>query len=190
MYRLSELYAYPLKELPKAWKGQYHNPKNEKLATISFKALFDRDFYCWHWRVGCCGINNDLAIMNNSPLMTDIMSRRKTMTLLEGYVVNGQHREFLLYMLVDGIYTPWVISMRPVSPPQNDRMHNMQKGQEGVHKDVERFFGCLQVRFGIMRKEIFEWSDESTIDISNVCVMMHNMIVELTKREELHDEGI
>lgn len=87
--------------------------------------------------------------------MTDIMSQRKTMSLTEVYVVNGQHRDWLLYMLVDGIYSPWAIFVRPVQAPQNDKMYNMLKAQEGVRKDVEPFFGFLQGHFGILRKDVF-----------------------------------
>jgi len=61
----------------------------------------------------------------------------------------------------------------------------MTQRQEGIRKDVERFFGCLQGRFHILRHERFEWSDEEVIRISQVCVIPHNMILDMDRRGEL-----
>ena len=64
----------------------------------------------------------------------------------------------------------------------------MTKRQEGVRKDVERFFGCLQGRFKIMRQERHEWSDSQLVFISQVFVILHNMLVKMAYTGELADE--
>lgn len=64
----------------------------------------------------------------------------------------------------------------------------MTKRQEAVRKDIERFFGCLQGRFKIMRYERHEWSDEELILISQVCGILHNMISKMNRDGELGDE--
>lgn len=176
------------KNCPKALKGQYHNPKDGKLATISCEALVDRNLYCWHWFSGRCGTNNDITVLDNSPLINDILAGNRTMTLPEGYLVNGARRSGLLYMLGDGIYPDWAIFVLPNHAPLNDREVHMTKRQEAVRKDVERFFGCLQGRFRIIRQERHEWSDTQLILISQVCVILHNMIVKMSLRGELSEE--
>ena len=64
----------------------------------------------------------------------------------------------------------------------------IQKTQESVCKDIERFFGVLQGQFRILRHELHEWSDELIVLISQVCVILHNMIVDVLERGELKFE--
>lgn len=176
------------KNCPKEFKGQYHNPKSGKLATISCEALVDTELYCWHWFAGRAGTNNDITVMDNSPLFNDILGGERRMTLPEGYVLNGQCRKWLLYMLGDGIYPEWAILVLPIHSPLNQRYSYMTKCQEGRRKDVERFFGCLQGRFKILRQERHEWSDADIILISDVCVIIHNMIVKISMTESQSSE--
>lgn len=176
------------KNCPKALKGQNHNPKDGKLATLSCEALVGHDLYCWHWFPGRCGTNNDITVVDNSPLIIDIISGRRTMTLPEGYNINGVFRHWLLYVLGDGIYPDWAIFVKPNSAPLTDQQQHITKRQEAVRKDVERFFGCLQGRFKILRYERHEWSDEEIILISQVCVILHNMITKMSLQGELDEE--
>lgn len=70
----------------------------------------------------------------------------------------------------------------------------MDKRQEAVRNDVERFFGCLQGRFKIMRQERCEWSDTQLTLISQVYVILYNIIVKMAVSgelsEELYEDGI
>ena len=91
-------------------------------------------------------------------------------------------------MLADGIYPDWAIFVLPNHAPLNDREQHMTKRQKAVRKDVERFFGCLQVLFKILLQERHEWSDSKLILISQVCIIFHNMIVKMVWNEELSDE--
>ena len=178
------------KNCPKAKKGQYYNPKSGKLATLSCEALVDCDLYCWHWFAGRPGTNNDITVLDNSPLFNDILTGRRRMNLPEGYVINNIRRSWLLYMLGDGIYPPWSIIVLPIRAPTNERQGCMTLRQEGRRKDVERFFGCLQGRFKILKQERHEWSDSAIILTSEVCVILHNQIVRMSRDEELGLEGI
>ena len=87
----------------KSLKGQYHIPKDGKLATVSCEALFDRPLFCWHWFSGRFGTKNDIIVLDNSPRISDIISGNWRTTLPEGYVFNNVRRSWLLYMLGDGI---------------------------------------------------------------------------------------
>lgn len=125
------------KNCPRSLKGQYHNPKDGKLATISCEAMCDRNLYCWHWYAGRCGTNNDITVLDNSPLINDILSSRRRMSIPGGYSVNGVMRSWLLYILVDGIYPDWAIFVGPNHAPLNDKERHMTKRQEAVRKNIE-----------------------------------------------------
>eukprot|EP00171_Calliarthron_tuberculosum_P021667 IDg21667t1 len=56
------------KNCPKALKGQLHNPKSGKLATLQVEAVCDSNLYCWNVFGGRPGTNNDLTVCENSPL--------------------------------------------------------------------------------------------------------------------------
>eukprot|EP00170_Pyropia_yezoensis_P001759 contig_7532_g1763 len=77
------------KNCPRALKGQYHNPKDGKLAVISCEAVADGDLYCWHWFAGRPGTNNDLTVASFSPLSSDILSGRRRVHLPGGYQLGG-----------------------------------------------------------------------------------------------------
>ena len=167
------------KNCPLAFKGQYHNPKDGKLATISCEALCDSSLYCWHWFAGRCGKNNAVTVLKHSPLFVDMFNGQRRMELPEGYKLIGVTRNWLLYMLSDGIYPPWCIFAKPNHTPITEKYTLYTRLQKSVRKDIERFFGVLQGRFRILRHELHEWSDELIILISQVCVVLHNMIVDM-----------
>ena len=66
----------------------------------------------------------------------------------------------------------------------------MTKRQEATKKDVEKFFGCLQCRFRILRQERHEWSDALVILISEGCVILHNLIVRMYLAGEVEDTAV
>lgn len=69
-----------------ALKRQYHNPKAGKLATISCEALVETNLYYWHWFCGRAGTNNEIAVLDNSPLFHDILGDDRRMTHPEGFL--------------------------------------------------------------------------------------------------------
>jgi hypothetical protein len=176
------------KQCPFELKGQYKNPHAGKLATITCEGVCDHNLYCWSWYAGRAGTNNDLTVISSSPLFNRIMSGKKLMKLPEGFELNGMRHDWYLYFLCDGIYPNWEILVGPNHSPLTCEESHMTMRQESVRKDVERFFGCLQGRFKILRRESFEWSLSFLIEISEVCVIIHNMLVELRMMGELEDE--
>ena len=176
------------KNCPKSWKGQYHNPRHGKLAGIYVEAMCDSDLYCWHLHVGPPGTNNDLKVAENSPLFISILNGSRAMKLPEGYMLNGIVRDWHLYYLVDGIYPPWSIFLKPIHAPINLQQQVMTAMYESRRKDVERLFGVLQGRFRILTSNFNEWSDTEVIHIVETCTILHNMLVRLVLGNELSDE--
>lgn len=162
------------KNCPRAFKGQYHNPKDGKLAVLSCQALVDGDLYCWDRFAGRPGTNNDITVASHSPLFSEILCGRRCIHLPGGYVLNGIRRSWPLYILGDSIYPRWAIFFLPGSGATSEKEIHAKKCQEAIRKDVERFFGCLQGRFRILRQDREEWSDELILLDADVCIILHN----------------
>ncbi|TVU31832.1 hypothetical protein EJB05_23533, partial [Eragrostis curvula] len=74
--------------------------------------------------------------------------------------------DYMGYYLADGIYPAWSTFVKTISKPQ------------GARKDVERAFGVLQSRFAIVRGPARFWDQNTLWQIITACVIMHNMIIE------------
>jgi hypothetical protein len=84
--------------------------------------------------------------------------------------------------LADGIYPEWSAFVKTVSHPIDRKKQYFAKVQESARKDIERAFGVLQARWGVIRELAYGWDREHLFDIMTTCIIMHNMIVE--DREE------
>ena len=173
------------KNCPKALKGQYYNPKDGRIAVISVEAWCDRDLYVWHWFSGRCGTNNDITVLDASPLFNDILSGAWKPDF-EWTV--GEESLTIPYFLVDGIYPKWAIFAKPLSVPVNEKEARYTKCQEAVRKDIERCFGVLQARFHALRGERKEWRKSDIVLMGQACVILHNMIIDMGKRGLLASE--
>ena len=177
------------KNCPVSEKGQHLNKKDGKLASIQCEAWCDHDLYCWAWNAGRVGTNNDITVLYRSPLFQDILNGTFSLKKRNGYkILRNGVRRFLFYFLVDGIYPDWPIFLKPIHQPINRDEKKFSKLQEGIRKDIERLFGVLQTRFEILRREFKTWDKELIISVTNVCVILNNMIVRMHQKGELLDE--
>ena len=78
----------------------------EKKPTIVLEAVADCNLWIWHAFFGMPGSCNDLNVLDNSPLVSEIFAGRFPPPV--GYVVNGKER-VRGYYLADGIYPKWSI---------------------------------------------------------------------------------
>ena len=107
------------------------------------------------------------------------------MELPEWYNFNSVSRTWLLYMFSDSIYPPRCIFAKPNHAPIAEKYALYTRIREFVRKEIERFLDVLQGCFREIRYDLHEWSDELIILISQVCVLFHNMIVDMWTRGEL-----
>ncbi|GJZ19127.1 ALP1-like protein [Tanacetum coccineum] len=94
------------------------------------------------------GANNDINVLDNSSLSDDLLD---DIALTALYVVNGIGFENGYY-LADGIYPQWETFVKSF-PIVNDEKHSyFKRRHESARNDVERAFGVLQGRWGIIQQ--------------------------------------
>lgn len=177
------------KNCPLQEKGQYHNKKEGKMATIVAEGWCDRKLYLWSWFAGRAGTNNDLNVLAVSPLVQDIVRGKFKFSLTDEYsLIGGGVPRKRLYFLGDGIYPSWPLFVKPIHHPVDEHERTFTKNQEAIRKDIERCFGVLQARFGVLRRENRRWDVNEVVGISNACVVLHNMLVNLISLGGLNAE--
>ncbi|XP_057745254.1 uncharacterized protein LOC130963124 [Arachis stenosperma] len=161
------------KNCPKAWKGMYMSGYRG-VATIVLEVVASSDLWIWHAFFGVSGSNNDINVLDRSPVFDDILNDRAPEV---NYTINGNNYT-MRYYLADGIYPEWATFVKSISKPQGEKRKLFAQYQEGQRKDVERAFGVLQARFAIIRGPARFWEKKKLANIMRACIILHNMIVE------------
>jgi hypothetical protein len=162
---------------PTALHGQYKG--KEKSKTMILEAICDPNLYIWYHFFGEPGSLNDLNILGKSSIVGAILTQSFD-TSVEAYTINGNSRDWL-YFLVDGIYPKWSILCKSVRNPTNAKMADFSARQESVRKDIERCFGVLIQKFGILKNPIRSWFTDDIKEILDTAVILHNMTVEVRR---------
>jgi hypothetical protein len=77
------------------------------------------------------------------------------------------------------VYIPeWSDFMKIVPHPIDRKKQYFAKVQESARKDIERAFGVLQTRWGVIHGPTYGWDRQHLSYIMSACIIMHNMIVE------------
>jgi len=158
---------------PTAWKWQYTRGDHGH-PTIMLEAVASHDLWIWHAFFGVAGSNNDINVLNQSPVFNQILEGNApqcNFTVNENEYTQG---------FADGIYPEWSTLVKSfVYPPNNNlKMQYFKRRQESCRKDVERAFGVLQARWTIIRGPGRSSSIPMLGDIMHTCIILHNMIVE------------
>ncbi|XP_047979103.1 uncharacterized protein LOC125221021 [Salvia hispanica] len=130
------------KNCPVVWKGQFTIGFKSKHPSMILEAIADYRLRIWHADFGIAGSNNDINVLQSSPLFND---KYRGEGLEIRFVANGTqyHRG---YYLADGIYRRWPVFVKTVRQPFGAKKQFFERKQEGARKDVERAFGVLQGR--------------------------------------------
>nr|XP_017217028.1 PREDICTED: putative nuclease HARBI1 [Daucus carota subsp. sativus] len=161
------------KNCPKAWKGMFMSG-HKGVPTILLEAVASSDLWIWHAFFGVAGSNNDINVLDRSPIFDEVLEGRAPEV---NYNVNGNDYN-MGYYLTDGIYPECATFVKTIPRPQGDKRRLFSKYQEGQRKDVERAFGVLQSRFAIIRGPARFWDKKDLAKIMRACIILHNMIVE------------
>ncbi|GJT88848.1 ALP1-like protein isoform X1 [Tanacetum coccineum] len=118
--------------------------------------------------------NNDLNVLYGSPLFDDELADTAPEC---PFVVNG-HTYRKCYYLADGIYPAWSTFVKSFSVARDEKSLKFKRVQEAARKDIERAFGVLQGRWGIIRQPARAYQINMLKKIMYCCIMLHNMILE------------
>ncbi|XP_019177738.1 PREDICTED: uncharacterized protein LOC109172944 [Ipomoea nil] len=100
------------------------------------------------------------------------------------YVIQGKVYD-TGYYLADGIYPKWSTLVQTIHQPLGPKKKLFAMMQEACRKDVERAFGVLQSRFAIVKGPVRFWDKHVLHDIMTSCIIMHNMIIEDERDEQV-----
>nr|GEV05972.1 hypothetical protein [Tanacetum cinerariifolium] len=112
--------------------GQYGRG-DKKYPNIMLEAVASQDLWIWHAFFGVACANNDINVLDNSPLFDDLLNDRVSVLLCAR--------------------------------------------QEGARKDVERAFGVLQGRWGIIQQPARSYHVNTLRRVMYSCIILHNMIL-------------
>ncbi|BAC57632.1 ribosomal protein-like [Oryza sativa Japonica Group] len=154
-----------------------------KVPTIILEVVASHDLWIWHAFFGVAGSNNDINVLNQSPLFLEQVRGEAPRV---HFFVNGNEYNNGYY-LADGIYPDWASFMKSISLPQTEKHKLFAERQEGARKDVEQAFGVLQARFNIVRCPVKKWKRKSVGKIMLACVILPNMIVEDEREDAICD---
>ena len=169
------------KNCPVSLAGQYKG--KEKKPTVVLEAWASQDLWIWHCNFGAAGSNNDLNILDQSPVFQSIMQGSAPKIQ---FTLNGR-QYYMSYLLADGIYPEWAAFVKTIEKSQRRDTKLFAAKQEGRRKDVERAFGVLQSRWHILSIPCRLWRVVDMNRIMKACIILHNMIIE-DKASVDHDE--
>ncbi|XP_057779478.1 uncharacterized protein LOC130998059 [Salvia miltiorrhiza] len=158
---------------PKAWHDAYTCGDQEE-PTLILEAVASHNLWILHAFFGVAGSNNDINILNQSPLFSDVLDGTATPVLFEA----NQRYCQMSYYLCDGIYPEWRCFVKSPLMATNPKEARFKKVQELTQKDVERAFGVFQARWRIIRSPARGWYVKNFKEIMMCCIILHNLIVE------------
>ncbi|XP_076948964.1 uncharacterized protein LOC143621420 [Bidens hawaiensis] len=154
-------------------QGQYNRCDHDG-TTVILEAAASFDLWIWHAFFGMPGANNDIAVINASPLFDRLVNGVGPDTSFSTNDVNYEYG----YYLVDGIYPDWATLVHSFTCPTDDKRKFYKKKHESARKDIERAFGVLKKRWSIIRNPARILHMDKLRNVMYTCIILHNMILE------------
>ncbi|KAK9060674.1 hypothetical protein SSX86_021380 [Deinandra increscens subsp. villosa] len=127
------------KNCPNAWRAQFMRGDHSH-PTIMLEAVASYDMWIWHQFFGVAGANNDINVMDRSPIWDDIVEGREPDSSFELRGVTYKRG----YYLADGIYPDYSTIVKGFTAPIGERRKIFTDAQTAARKDVERTFARLK----------------------------------------------
>nr|XP_043613407.1 uncharacterized protein LOC122585343 [Erigeron canadensis] len=124
------------------------------------------------------GSLNDINVLNQSTLY--MREQNSTAPDASFTVNNGRYKRG--YYLTDGIYPRWATHVKAMPYPTETNDKKFKKAQESARKDVERAFGVLKGKWGILSQSMRAMTVDKITNIMHACISLHNMIIKYDGR--------
>ncbi|XP_022030495.1 uncharacterized protein LOC110931408 [Helianthus annuus] len=141
------------------------------------KAVASQDLWFWHAYCRPPGSLNNINLLQQSPIY---LAERNRVAHKCPYQMN-EHAYKRGYYLTEEIYPTWPTCMKMLPYHVDPNKKKFKKLKEGARKDVERAFGVLKGKWGILRRLMRAMTVNKIINEMYTCMILHNMI--------LKDEG-
>ncbi|XP_021985391.1 uncharacterized protein LOC110881442 [Helianthus annuus] len=143
---------------------------------MTLEAVASQDLWIWHAFFGMPGSHNDINIIHHLPLFND---RINGVGPKGTFFVNEVEYKYGYY-LFDGIYPEWAVFVKsfPRDGTIDPKGIKFNKVQMGARKDVERAFGVLQNRWGVLSMPCRLYEKDQIRNVMYACIILHNMILE------------
>jgi hypothetical protein len=165
------------KNYPFGWEGQFKG--HTERCTVILEVVGSQDLWIWHSFFSMAGLNNDINMLHRSL----VFSRLTECTNINGNPYDKG------YYLADGIYPSWPTFAKTMHNHVDEKCKKIAKEQEASRKDVERAFGVFQSRWTIVRYPARTWSRERMWHVMTACVILHNIIAENKRDDNIYDQG-
>lgn len=169
----------PWKNCPVAWQGQYRSGQ-KCMPSLVLEGLCDHHMFFWHTSFGFAGSLNDINILNLSPLLESLKDGSfrsvEEAAKVTPFSVDGEEFKFL-FITTDGIYPTYARFIKGNKQPVLESERIFSDWLASARKDIERAFGCLQLKFQVMGRPMFPFSVEACADVAICCLLLHNMCV-------------
>jgi len=126
---------------PQSWRGMYTGG-HHGTPSLVLEAAASQDLWIWHAIFGVAGSNNDINVLDQSPIFNDMLTGAFPDV---PFTVNGREYKFPYY-LCDGIYPSYATIVKAYRIPDGPKQAMFTKKQESARKDVERGFGVLKAK--------------------------------------------
>jgi hypothetical protein len=173
------------KNCPKGWHGSFNG--KEGVPTVVLEAVASQDCWIWHSFFGTAGANNDITVLERSPLFEEFFAG--TSPVVDYKLTDAGPWRKTAYFLTDGIYPEQAFLVKAYKQPFTKQEKSFTKAQEAARKDVERAFGILQRRFQTLTKGAEWWSVDTMKSVMLACIILHNMGIEDRTCHELEQDA-
>ncbi|XP_076913450.1 uncharacterized protein LOC143572081 [Bidens hawaiensis] len=142
--------------------------------SIILEAVASQDLWFWHAFFGVAGSNNDINVLEQSPVFDDWINETAPDSSFElrGTLYKRG------YYLADGIYPDYSTIVKSLSQPIGVKRQTYKKAHDAERKDIERAFGVLKSKWHVVDRPSKYFSQVKMRNIMYACVILHNMILE------------
>ncbi|XP_021980712.1 uncharacterized protein LOC110876860 [Helianthus annuus] len=147
------------------------------IPTLILEAVTSQDSWIWHAYFVMAGANNDIAVLQSSCLLDDVIDGVTPNTSFYTNDVEYKYR----YYLVNGIYPEWATLVKAISYRDDGKRLYYNKKQESARKYLERL-RCIKNRWFIITQPSRILEKSKMRNIMYTCIILHNMILKDSDR--------